>query len=176
VITALRKAVLEVDPDLPVTGPDFFTQFHLMRELLGRRLADRNVQGALVRGFAAIALVLALVGLFGVLSYLVAQRTREIGVRIALAASRTNILKVVLGHAMCVLAIGILIGALGALVTTRMLRSSLYGVGAADPLTFAAAALVFIAAALVQSSARRSCDPGQPDCGASLRVVRQKRF
>jgi putative ABC transport system permease protein len=102
-------------------------------------------------GFAAIALVLALIGLFGVLSYLVAMRTREIGLRIALGAPGAKVLGLVVGQAMRILAVGIGIGLLGALAATRLLRSSLYGVGAADPLTFTAAALVFAGVALVAS-------------------------
>jgi putative ABC transport system permease protein len=150
-VPALRRAALAVDPDLPIAGPGFLTDFHLVRDYLGVRLAERNLQTRVLAGFAAIALVLALIGLFGVLSYLVAMRTREIGVRIALGAPGAKVLGLVVGQAMRILAVGIGIGLLGALAATRLLRSSLYGVGAADPLTFAAAALVFAAVALLAS-------------------------
>jgi putative ABC transport system permease protein len=98
--------------------------------------------------FAALALLLATVGIYGVISYTVAQRTREIGVRVALGAQRRNVLALVLGQGMRLVAIGIAIGVLGALALTRTLSSLLYGVSATDATTYATVPLVLGAIAL----------------------------
>src|SRR5690606_6256694 len=99
IIPAVRRAVLEVDSDLPVAGPSFMMQFQLMNDVLGRRLEQRDIQARLLAAFAAGALLLVLVGLFGLLSQIVTQRTREIGVRIALGARRTEVVRRVIGQA-----------------------------------------------------------------------------
>jgi ABC-type antimicrobial peptide transport system permease subunit len=98
--------------------------------------------------FAAVALGLASVGIYGVVSYLVGRRTQEIGVRVALGAKRTDILRLVLGEGMKMAAIGVVIGLAAAFGLTRLMASLLFGVSATDPLTFSAVAILLTAVAL----------------------------
>ena len=108
--------------------------------------------------FAALALVLACVGIYGVISYLVGQRTHEIGVRVALGAQRRDILQLVLGHGAKMAFLGVTIGAAAALGLTRLMASQLFGVTAHDPLTFTgvAALLMLVAVAACYMPARRA--------------------
>jgi ABC-type antimicrobial peptide transport system permease subunit len=99
--------------------------------------------------FALLALTLAAVGVYGVISYTVAQRTREIGIRMALGAERGAVAALVVRHGLGLAALGAAVGLGGALALTRLMESLLFGVGTADPLTFAAAPLVLIAVAAV---------------------------
>jgi ABC-type antimicrobial peptide transport system permease subunit len=99
--------------------------------------------------FAGAALVLATVGLYGVISYSVAQRTRELGIRLALGAQRRDVLRLVVHEGMRFVALGIGAGLAGAFALTRLMKSLLYGVGAADPATFAALTVVLGGVALV---------------------------
>ncbi len=101
--------------------------------------------------FDAIDLVLAAVGVYGVISYSVSQRTREIGVRVALGAQRTNVLRLIVGHGALLAAVGIGIGLAGALGVTRFLQSMLYGVSPFDPVSFVAVTLVLSAIAFLAS-------------------------
>jgi putative ABC transport system permease protein len=98
--------------------------------------------------FAALALVLACGGIYGVISYLVGQRTYEIGVRMALGAQPGNVSRLVIGHRLRMALIGVAIGAVAALGLTRLMASQLFGVGAHDPLTFAGVAMLLIMVAL----------------------------
>src|SRR5205085_9757713 len=122
-----------------------------MGQLRGELIADRRFTLILVGVFAALALVLASIGIYGVISYSVVQRTREIGIRMALGASRRQILAMVLGGGTRLAVIGIAVGAAGALVLTRFIRSFLYGVSPSDPLTFTGIALVLAGVALLAS-------------------------
>ena len=99
--------------------------------------------------FAGTALLLAVAGIYGVLAYSVARRTREMGVRMALGASAANVLRLVLGQAAVTTGIGIMLGLVGSFILMRSLQSMLYEVGAADPLTFAAVALLLLIVALL---------------------------
>lgn len=148
-IPALRRALLEVDPDLPIAGPGRLTGLRPMGDYVARWTQDRELQTGLLGGFAAAALLLALLGVFGLLAYHVSQRTREIGVRVALGAGGADVLRLVLGHGMRLVAAGIAVGLLGALAATRVLRGLLYGVSATDPMIFAASAVLFVVAALL---------------------------
>src|SRR5207249_7461047 len=101
--------------------------------------------------FAGLALVLAAVGIYGVMSYSVTQRTREIGIRMALGAQRTDVLKLTIGQGLKLVVTGVAIGLAAAFVLTRVMSSLLFGVGATDPATFATISLVLMGAALLAS-------------------------
>jgi predicted permease len=141
----LRGAVKTVDPTLPLY--DVLT----MQEVIDKSLASRRLNLWLLGFFAAVALVLAATGLYGVISYLVAQRTREIGVRMALGAQKSDVQGLVLRQAAALAGFGILLGVAGALAFTRVLDSLLYGVSSRDPLTFAALSALLAAVALLAS-------------------------
>ena len=145
IVTAAQaaKVVHSLDPDQPVD--DIAT----MDERLSDSITSDRANMTLMGIFAACALVLAAVGIFGVMAYFVSRRTHEIGVRIALGAQRTDILRLVLASGMFMTSTGIAAGILGSFALTRFLRSSLYGIGANDPLTMLSAAAVFFAAALL---------------------------
>jgi predicted permease len=122
-----------------------------MAQLRGEMIADRRFTLILVGVFAALALILASIGIYGVISYSVAQRTREIGIRMALGANQRQILAMILGGGTKLAVSGILIGAAGAMGLTRFIRSFLYGVSPSDPLTFAGISLILAAVALLAS-------------------------
>jgi predicted permease len=122
-----------------------------MEQLRGDVIADRRFTLILVAFFAALALVLASIGIYGVISYSVQQRTREIGIRAALGASPGRVLGMVVGDGAKLAMIGIAIGTVGALVLTRFIRAFLYGVSPSDPLTFTGIALVLAAVAIIAS-------------------------
>ncbi|HME99034.1 MAG TPA: ABC transporter permease [Terriglobia bacterium] len=139
---AIRSEVAAIDPTLPVV-------IETMTQRVNK-LADRPRFNAVLLGlFAAIGVSLAAIGLYGVISFLVTQRTQEIGVRMALGATSNNILRLVFAHAMRWTAAGILIGLLGSLAATRWLRSLLYQVPARDPWTLAITVAVLLAVALL---------------------------
>jgi predicted permease len=139
----IRGAVASLDAGLPLY------QVLTMEEVIDQSLANRRLILWLLATFAGVALVLSAVGLYGVISYLVAQRTREIGVRLALGARRGDILGMVLRQAGGLAAIGIALGLLAALAVTRVLEGLLYGVSARDPLTYAALAAALAAVTLL---------------------------
>ncbi|MGH7580144.1 MAG: ADOP family duplicated permease, partial [Gemmatimonadales bacterium] len=142
---ALRAAVAELEPDLPVT------EIQTMEEALGAWAAERRLTMMLVGGFAALALALGAVGVYGVMAHLVMQRTREIGIRIALGALPREILGLVLSQGASLAGLGIALGLAAALAATRLLASLLFGVGPTDPPTFLATALALAAVAGVAS-------------------------
>jgi predicted permease len=122
-----------------------------MEQLRGDVIADRRFTLILVGVFAALALVLASIGIYGVISYSVQQRTREIGIRAALGASPGRVLGMVVGDGAKLAIVGIAIGTAGALVLTRFIRAFLYDVSPSDPLTFTVIALVLAAVAIIAS-------------------------
>jgi len=139
----LRRAFEELDPNLPLAGVRTMAQ-HMSAASFVQRM------GAwLLSSFGALALVLAAVGLYGVLSYSVAQRTREMGVRIAVGASRKDVLALVVGRAMRLTAIGLAAGIVLAAGAGRLLRSQIFGVSPLDPVTFVGAVLLLGAVALL---------------------------
>jgi putative ABC transport system permease protein len=140
---AVRQAVWSIDKDQPVSN------IMTLDNLLDQEVAQRRVQAALLGGLAALALILACIGIYGVLSYLVTQRTREIGVRVALGASAADVFRTVAGQGMALTGIGVAAGLTGALALSHMLGSLLFGVGAGDPLTYAVAVAVFGGVALL---------------------------
>jgi putative ABC transport system permease protein len=141
----IRKRVNAVDPQLAVFAVRTFDT------LLDTNIAQPKVTAWLFGMFAALALLLAAIGVYGVLSYLVAQRTREIGVRLALGAKPSSVLRLVVGHALRLSLWGIAIGVAGALAAGPALRSQLFGVQPRDPVTLAAVAAGLLAIALLAS-------------------------
>jgi ABC-type antimicrobial peptide transport system permease subunit len=120
-------------------------------EWKGDSLAERRFSMILLGAFAALALLLASVGIYGVISYVVGQRTHEIGIRMALGARRLDILRLILSGAGKLTLIGIAIGLVSALGLTRLMANLLYGVGPSDPLTFIAVPAILISVALLAS-------------------------
>ena len=142
-LNLVRDAVRSVDPDQPISG------VAQMEELLSRSVGQRRLSMMLLSLFSGIALVLASVGIYGVMSYSVTQRARELGVRIALGADRGDVLRLVLRQGMGLAGLGIGIGLAAAFALTRLLESQLYGVTASDPATFLMVAVVLAATALL---------------------------
>jgi len=139
----VRVAVASVNPALPLYN------VLTMEQVIDESLASRRLNLWLLSIFAGIALVLSASGLYGVISYLVAQRTREIGMRIALGAQTRDVIGLVMRQGARLTGAGILVGLLGAFAFTRVLQSILYGVSARDPLTYAALAALLAAIALL---------------------------
>ena len=142
VIASARKIVRDLDPDVP-PGTSSFTA------IFAASTSGRRFNVVLFGIFAGTALLLAVAGIYGVLAYSVARRTREMGVRMALGASAGNVMRLVLGQAAMTTAIGVLLGVAGSFILMRFLQSMLYEVSSADPLTFAAVALLLIGVALL---------------------------
>ncbi|HTQ79220.1 MAG TPA: ADOP family duplicated permease, partial [Thermoanaerobaculia bacterium] len=140
-VTPIRKAILGLDPDLPVY------KARTADELVSDSLSQSRLSTALLGLFAALALVLAAVGVYGVLSYSVAQRTHELGIRMALGAHRGDVLRLVLAQGMRLVAIGLGVGLIGAFFATRTLAGLVYGVGTKDPVTFVGVPLILAAVA-----------------------------
>ncbi len=139
---ALRQAVKEVDPQLPIDN------IRPMTEVVSASLAARQFLMMLMGIFAALALLLTAVGVYGVLSYQVSRRTQEIGIRMALGAGAGDVLKLVVGQGMLLVLTGVVIGLAASLALTRLLASLLFGVTATDPLTFIAMPLILAGVAL----------------------------
>ncbi|MGI9182198.1 MAG: ABC transporter permease [Longimicrobiaceae bacterium] len=142
---ALRAAVHELDPSLAVFGVE------PLAETLSRSVSQRRFLLVLLGSFAALALLLAVVGVYGVLTYSVAQRTREIGIRVALGASDRRVMAAVLGPELLAALVGVGLGLLGALGLSRVLGSLLYGISTTDPSVFLAVALLLGAVSLLAS-------------------------
>ena len=142
---ALRKAVQETNPALPQIG------IETMSGLVDRSLGTDRLIAMLSSCFGALALLLASLGLYGVMSYAVARRTNEIGIRMALGARRSDVLGLVVGHGSKLTLAGVAIGIVGALALTRFMSSLLYGVKPTDPLTFLVVSVVLTGVALLAS-------------------------
>ena len=141
----IRSAVHDVDPSQPVAD------LRTMDQRITLSMGPRRSAVTLLSVFAAMALILAAVGLFGLIRYNVMQRTQEIGVRMAIGASRKDILRMVLGESLRLALLGVIGGLIAAFALTRVLSSLLYGVSATDPLTFAGTALALTLVALLAS-------------------------
>jgi len=143
VTRAVRAELHQLDKDLPLENVRTMTQ------LVESSVAQRKLSVRLLGGFAGVALLLAAVGLYGVLAYTVTQRTREIGIRTALGAQLPDVIGLVLGQGMRLAGLGILIGLAGAFVLTNLIRSLLFGVAPTDPLTFAVIPVMLAVVALL---------------------------
>ncbi|MGH9851439.1 MAG: ABC transporter permease [Blastocatellia bacterium] len=142
-LRAVQQAVWQGDPEAAVSSAA------TMDEALAEVVARPRFNALLLGLFALVALALAAVGLYGVMSYTVSQHTREIGIRLALGAEPRDVLRLVLGQGLVLTLTGIVVGAAGALGVTRLLRTLLFGVSVNDPLTFASVALLLLFVALL---------------------------
>jgi putative ABC transport system permease protein len=151
-ISSIRGAVASIDKDQPIFA------ISTMNQLRSDSTSTRRITLVLLGAFSGLALVLATIGIYGVISYSVAQRTHEIGIRMALGAQHRNVLRMVLGQGGKIAAAGVAIGLLAALVLTRLMSSLLFSVNASDPATFAAVALLlaFVAVLACYVPARRA--------------------
>jgi predicted permease len=145
VAAAVRKEVWATDKDLPVSS------MKLMEELISNSTAQPRFYVILLSVFAALALILAAVGVYGVMAYAVTLRTRDIGIRMALGARPADIFKHILGQALILSLIGLAIGLVLAIASTRIMSTLLFGISTADPLTLGATAVTLLAVALVAS-------------------------
>ena len=156
-LPAIREQLRSLDAELPI--------YHAQRmeEYVAASVAQRRFTGLLCAVFAGAGLLLAVVGLFGVMSYSVAQRTHEIGVRLAVGAEKPDILRLILTEGMRITVVGIALGLLGAFAVSSVVKSQLFGVSATDPLTFlgvvAALALVALAACYIPARRATRVDP-----------------
>jgi putative ABC transport system permease protein len=150
--TAVRKEIRNLDSTIPTTN------IRSMEQVMGSALAGRRFSVSLVGVFAVTALLLAAAALYAVIAYGIEQRTREIGVRMALGASRLGILEMIMREGFRLVATGIALGFLAAIPVAKLIGTQLYGVNAHDPLTYAIVSVALSAAALSASyfAARRA--------------------
>jgi len=157
IASSVPAAVWSVDKNLPVT------RMRTMEEVRSISLASQRMNLLLFGLFAALALALATIGIYGVLAYSVAQRTREIGIRLALGAHRKDVLRLVISQGMRLASLGILLGLFGAFALTRLMSGMIYGVSSTDPVTFVAVAallgVVAIAACYIPARRATRVDP-----------------
>ena len=139
----VRQEVAKLDPELPLY------KVSTIQQAMDRSLVTTRLTNSLLAGFAATALLLALTGIYGVMSLNVANRRGEFGIRLALGAQTANVLRMILGQGLRLAIAGVAVGLLGAFALTRLLKGLLFGISASDPLTFAVIALVLIGVALL---------------------------
>jgi ABC-type antimicrobial peptide transport system permease subunit len=144
-LASIRSAVMSKSSQSVIFGPQ------TMDEVISDSLAARRSSMMLLNLFAAVALLLASVGLYGVISYLVGQRTQEFGIRLTLGAQPKDLFRLVLGHGLKMALGGVALGLIAALLLTRLMANMLYGVSATDPATFVIIALLLMAVAVLAS-------------------------
>jgi putative ABC transport system permease protein len=145
VASAVRAEIHAIDPELPVE------RARPLREVVHASVAEPRFRTMLLGGFAVTALLLAAVGVYGLISYSVAQRTREIGIRVALGARPRQVVSPIVREGMTLASIGVALGLVGSIAATRLISSFLFGVAPTDPLTFSAVAVLLLAVALLAS-------------------------
>jgi putative ABC transport system permease protein len=145
VVPAVRNAVLSLDQEQPVN------RIRTMGEMVSQTYGAIRFPMSMLWIFSVLALVLSAVGVFGVMSYTVSRRTREMAIRMALGASRREVLRLILREGLGVTLLGVAVGLAGALVVSRVMAGYVYGITSTDPLTFAVACLLLTAAALLAS-------------------------
>ena len=143
--SAVRAEVRTIDPELPVDT------VRPLREIVHESVAEPRFRTLLLTGFAITALALAAIGVYGLISYSVAQRRREIGIRVALGASARQVVGPIVREGMTLALAGVVLGALGAFAATRLIESLLFGVAPTDPLTFVAVSGLLLFVAFVAS-------------------------
>ncbi|MEP7273384.1 MAG: FtsX-like permease family protein, partial [Acidobacteriota bacterium] len=141
-VAGVRQAVWSVDPAQPVSN------IRTMDQIMAEDVAQRRIGMTLLAAFATLALLLASLGIYGVLSYAVTQRTQEIGIRLALGAGRRDVLRLVMSEGVRLAATGVAIGWAVSLALTRLMTNLLFGVSASDPLTLIVVTLLLTAVAL----------------------------
>jgi ABC-type antimicrobial peptide transport system permease subunit len=141
----VRAELRRLDPNLPVSD------IRTMQDVVGATLSTPRFTGMLLLVFALLALVLSAIGIYGVLSYVVSRRTREIGIRVAIGAGRLQVLRMVLGHGIALTLTGVVIGLGVAIWASTLMRDMLHGVRPGDPLTFAAVGAVLTLVAILAS-------------------------
>ena len=142
IMKRVRRGVERIDPRQVIYG------VQTLDDVVARSLAARRLSMILLGMFAALALLLACVGIYGVISYLVGQRTREIGLRMALGAQRSDVIRLVLGEGARMALLGVVVGIGGAFAMTRLMANQLFGITAQDPLTFVAVGTLLTLVAL----------------------------
>ena len=142
-VSAIRQQVKQIDPDQPIYS------IRTMDEIRSESVSGERLNLTLLSLFAGIALVLAMVGIYGVMSYSVTQRTHEIGIRMAIGAQPRDVFKMIIGHGMLLAGVGVVSGLVGAFALTRLMASMLFGVEPTDPVTFASIALLLTGVALL---------------------------
>ena len=142
-VPAIRHRLAAIDRDLPMV------QVRMMDQVVADSVADRRLPMLIVGGFAAAALLLGAIGVYGIVAYSVAQRTQEFGLRMALGARRGDVARLVLGQGLRLALWGLLIGLLGSFAAARLIAGLLYGIGPSDPLTLGATSVVLLAVALL---------------------------
>jgi putative ABC transport system permease protein len=142
---ALGSVVQSIDKDTPVYG------VRTVDEILDRSLASPRFNTLLLALFAAVALILTSVGLYGVVSCAVSEQTQQIGIRVALGAQRSDVLRMILGQGVALTIVGIVIGLIAAYGLARLMSSLLFGVGSTDPWTFSGVAVLLLAVATAAS-------------------------
>ncbi len=146
VMPSIKKAVYAAGSDQPVYD------VHAMQEIVSESMSSQRFPMILLGAFAGLALLLASVGIYGVISYSVSQRVHEIGIRMALGADRRDVFRMVVGQGLALALAGLAIGVVAALILTRMVSSFsllLYGIGATDPLTFTTVSVILVLVAVL---------------------------
>jgi len=144
-VSGVRRQVLAVDGDQPVYN------INTMENVFNQSIAEPQVITSLLTTFAVLALMLAAIGVYSVMSYSIAQRTHEVGVRMALGAQPWHVLKMILGQGLKLVLVGVVIGVTTAFAVTRVISNLLFGVTATDPLIFVGVPLLLIAVAMLAS-------------------------
>jgi ABC-type antimicrobial peptide transport system permease subunit len=144
-IARIRAEATAMDPDVPIA------ELSTLASYVSNAMSQTRFLLALIGAFAVLALGLAALGLYGVISYSAKQRTREIGVRVAFGASQRDVMRLILGQGLVVALAGIVLGLAGAVAVTRIVSSFLVGVSATDPITFAGVSALLLAVAIVAS-------------------------
>jgi putative ABC transport system permease protein len=143
VASLVRGELKRIDPELPIDS------IRPLREILTASVAEPRFRTMLLVGFAAIAVVLAAVGIYGLMSFSVAQRTREIGIRIALGARPRQVILPIVREGLWIAVIGIVLGLAGSMVASRILGEFLFGIGVTDPITYASVVSLLFSVALL---------------------------
>lgn len=141
--TSVANSIHQVDPEVALH------KIQTMNDLVSESLSPQRFTMLLLAAFAGLALLLATVGIYSVISYSVSRRTHEIGIRVSLGASRADVLRLVLRQGMMLAALGLVIGIIGALALSRLMSAVVYGITASDPLTFLAVSLLLACVALL---------------------------